>query len=65
MTIYDENFKTVQFITFYFDIINDILNASVQTLSANKEIKREFRLHYCSLFLNWKVLSSKTFTILF
>ena len=34
-------------------------------LLASKEIKRNFGLRFCFLFLNWTVLSSKTFTLFF
>ena len=36
-----------------------------QVLLANKELTRKSGLHFCFYFLNWKVLSSKTFTVFF
>ena len=50
--------------TFDWQMYNFIIKASVQTLVANKEIKRKSGLGFCFLFLKWKVFSSKIFTLL-
>ena len=51
--------------TFDRQIYNFLLKVCVQTLLANKKIKEKPGLHFYFLFLNWKVLSSKTFTVFF
>ena len=47
----------------YWQIYNFLLKASVQTL-LTRNYKKLCTL-YCFLFLNWKTLSSKTFTVIF
>ena len=51
------NHEIVEFIPiinakFDWQIYNFLLKASVQTLSANKEIERKSGLRFCFLFLN-------------
>ena len=46
------------------EIYHFLLKTSIQTLLAEKEMKRKYGLH-CFLFQYWKVLSSNTFTVFF
>ena len=47
------------------NVYNFHLKVPVPTHFANKEIKRKSGLHFCFLFLSWKVLSYNTLTIFF
>ena len=44
-----------------------IISSNSVCKDANKKIKKNKKsgLHFCFLFLNWKVLSSKTVTVFF
>ena len=63
------NHDIVEFIAtmqrFDWQVCKFLIKASVHMPLANKEFIRKCKLHFCFLFLNWKVLSSETFTAFF
>ena len=66
------NYEIVEFIAMMQRLIINLefpLKASGGHFNQTKKIKENLRsgseLHFCFLFLNWKVLSSKTFTVFF
>ena len=61
------NYEIINFTAIMQHLIDKLtitFKSTWQKLLANKEDKRKSGLHVCFLFLNWKVLSSKTQSIL-